>query len=303
MSTCFDNPVTSTPNAAEPVTATPNVAEPVTATPNRRNRRRKKKGSGLAALGPIPENNCVDDNFTATTPASYVQESVSPGKQMTLWALNACREFLGAENRRGPFTSIWPNGTYQENFDHILHLAVLNDDHETVKSRIRQHNADPNQVSSYLEATELVWAAIYGSAKAANELLLWGAEVERPTAWHGTALQLAVMYGKADCVRVLAAWGAKVNRIAYIPPWLQFFGFRILGCTPIVVASGVLEHAETVKTLLDSKANPWIKNHAGQTAFDVTSSTPTGREISGILNQWLWLEFQKFKANNSEPVE
>jgi len=231
----------------------------------------------------VPTADSDAPSYPATAQSFYLPKS--PTQKLIIWIVQNCNRFTGSGKGPEKVSNLpmqsMEIGQYSKDFDHDLHKAIQENDWKTARTRLVNFNANPNQSHGPARNTAIQLAAVYNAVEIIAELVSAGGDVHATCIFGNEPLIAATMFGNPEAIRELTAFGADPNKTVKVPWFLNFFGSRIQGCTPIFLASSFFEHAPTAKMLLDCGADPYIKNAAGQNAFDVA-----GREISAILARW-----------------
>jgi uncharacterized protein len=137
-----------------------------------------------------------------------------------------------------------------------LHVAAFRAQHEAMRALVAA-GADPNALEN--DRYDIVTiAAVANDVPTLKLALLLGASAKNVTSrYDGTALIAAAHLGNAEVVRVLTAAGAPLDHVNNL-------GWTAL-MESIVLGDGGARHAETLKVLLDSGADPNVPDRAGVT--------------------------------------
>src|SRR5215467_152158 len=130
-------------------------------------------------------------------------------------------------------------------------LAALSQGDPAAAQRLIKSGAPANAADD-LGSSALMYAVIYSDLTTMRLLLDKGADPNHADQSGATALMWSISdLGKA---RLLVAHGANVNAVS-----------SLTGRTPLLIAAGRPEAAETVKLLLDNGADPKVRDRYGFT--------------------------------------
>jgi ankyrin repeat protein len=144
-----------------------------------------------------------------------------------------------------------------------LHVAAYGSRHEAMRALVAA-GADPNALEN--DRYDIVTiAAVANDLPTLKLSLALGASARNTTSrYDGTALIAAAHLGHADVVRTLIAAGAPLDHVNNLG-WTAVIEAIVLG-------DGGPRHTETLKALLEAKANPNLPDRSGQSPLRLARS-------------------------------
>ena len=144
-----------------------------------------------------------------------------------------------------------------------LHVAAFAAHHEAMRALV-SGGANPNALEN--DRYDIVTiAAVADDLPTLKLSLVLGASAKNVTSrYDGNALIAAAHLGHADVVRVLIAAGAPLDHVNNL-------GWTAL-IEAIVLGDGGARHTDTLKSLLEAKANPNLPDRTGQSPLGLARS-------------------------------